>query len=265
MSLKDKIGQLGSNSLKKFEYTTTLDDKDAASLADALKTNTSCTEVVLANVGISDGVGFAAVLSENKTILKLDLGYNKLDAVAITLLCEALKTNSSLTELKIHRQETDMGPICEETLASIYLTNTTLTRCYATLHNRKFNGDNTRGEVRNKEIFRRKEQGKDWLDLDPARKEEYMKVQEAARAEEASALALANAPISARVESTGGPYTMKQLTCKIDFLPEDVPSGSKETFLSDTEFEAVFKMDKAAFAALPGWKKTTKKKEAKIN
>ena len=42
----------------------------------------------------------------------------------------------------------DCGPEIEEKLVSLYDTNVTLTRLYATLHNRKFNGDNTRGEVR---------------------------------------------------------------------------------------------------------------------
>jgi hypothetical protein len=52
---------------------------------------------------------------------------------------------------------------------------------------------------------------------------------------------------------------LTELTKK-DSLPPGVDSGKKEEYLSDADFEAVFKMKKDAFAKLPGWKKTELKK-----
>ena len=49
-------------------------------------------------------------------------------------------------------------------------------------------------------------------------------------------------------------FTLLQLTSG-DALPDGVDPTKKETYLDDTEFEAVFKVDKATFAALPQWKK----------
>ena len=58
-----------------------------------------------------------------------------------------------------------------------YGTNTTLQRCYATLHDRSANQNNTRGETRNKTIAARKAKGADWMDLDPARRAEWAAMQ----------------------------------------------------------------------------------------
>jgi len=267
MSLAAKIEGLTSNTAKKFEYDVDLDSKDMTAICEALQANTSCEEVVIANTGVQDSgaIQFAAVLEKNTTMTKLDLGYNKITAVGVEALALALANNTSVLEVKLHRQEKDMGPAAEEKLCVLWETNVTLTRLYATLHSRKFNGDNTRGEVRNKEIMRRKEAGRDWLDLDPARKEEFLVQQTAARKKAEEEAALTNAPISAKIESTGGPYTYKQLTCAKEFFPDDVITGNKETFLSDEEFATVFGMDKEAFGKLPKWKQNGQKKDKKLH
>merc|ERR1712038_1074161 len=72
---------------------------------------------------------------------------------------------------------------------------------------------------------------------------------------------LANAPISAKIESTGGPYTLKQLTCKKEFRPDDIDPKNLEQSLADDEFETLFEMNKEAFGALPKWKKQNLKKK----
>jgi len=105
----------------------------------------------------------------------------------------------------------------------------------------------------------------DWLDLDPQRVEEYKAQQEELRIKREAELAAANAPISAKIESTGGPYTLKQLTCAKEFLPDDVDPTKKEIYLSDADFLTVFKMDKAKFEALPKWKQTNEKNQRKLN
>lgn len=267
MAFSAKVESIKSNAVGKFEYDVELDIKDVELLTDALKSNTSCEEVVLARTGIDDSgaAKFAEVIKENSSIKKLDLGYNNITGVGIEALAEAIAGNTTLLEVKIHRQEKDMGPAYEEKLCAIWKTNVTLVRLYATLHDRKFNGDNTRGEVRNKEISRRKAAGRDWIDLDPARVEEYRAIQDAERKKKAEADAIANAPISAKIESTGGPYTYKQLTALKEYLPDDLDYSAKESFLTDEEFQSIFEMDKEAFGKLPKWKQTQKKKDKNLN
>lgn len=266
-TLKDRIAKLADNTAgNKFEETNDLTMAQVEAICEGLKKNTTVTEVILAKTGITDDGAklIAEVLETNTTLKKLDIGYNKI-CHSIEALGLALAKNSCLEEMKIHRQEKDCGPEIEEKLVSLYDTNVTLTRLYATLHNRKFNGDNTRGEVRNKEISRCKKDGKDWLHLDPARKEEYKKQQDAARAAAAEKAAAENAPISAKIPSTGGPYTLKQLTSDREYWPDDVELSKRETYLSDEDFLTVFGMDKEAFAKLPKWKQGGIKKEKKLN
>ena len=47
-------------------------------------------------------------------------------------------------------------------------------------------------------------------------------------------------------------------------VPPGVDPELKETYLSDTEFNEVFRMTKAAFSALPRWKRDAKKKEVSL-
>lgn len=260
------IGQVKSNSTTAIIIGgTPCDDTSLSTLADALKDNTSVTSVQLENVEMGDsaGVKLAKALAVNKTITLLDIGYNKLTAPTMIALGEALKTNKTLNELKIHRQENDMGPAAEKILIEFWKENTTLTRMYATLHDRLANNTNTKNEVRNKEISKRKSAGKSWDDLnpDPEVKKAYMAAQETVRAAEAAAKAATDAPISEKVASTGGPYTLKQLTCAKDFLPDDVdPIKGRETYLSDEDFQTVFGKSKEEFGALPKWKRANLKK-----
>jgi len=57
-------------------------------------------------------------------------------------------------------------------------------------------------------------------------------------------------------------YTYEELT-KHPF-PKGVPPDRREEFLSDEEFEKVFKMKRVAFNALQSWRKVQKKKEVKL-
>lgn len=266
MSIKEKLAEIQSGGAK-FEHATDVTLAMVQEICDVLKSSSTCTEIVLANVGVDDEGAklFAEVISSSTTLKKIDLGYNKITGPGVEVIANALAKNTSVTELKLHRQEKEMGRASEEILVAIYGTNTTLTRMYVTLHDRKFNGDNTRGEVRNKEIERRKATGKDWIDLDPARKEEYKAQQEALRKKQAEEEAKANAPISSKIESTGGPYTYKQLTAPREFWPDDVELAKRETYLSDEEFQTVFGMSRADFGKLAGWKKNGLKKDKKLN
>lgn len=269
LSIADRIAAVADNcdSLEISEAALTSAQTEA--LAKALETNTNVTNVNLENKGIElhGGLAMAEMLKVNKTLKTLDLGYNSLPSEAIVALGEAMKVNTTLETLKIHRQAKDYGSSAEEALVTLWTVNTTMTRLYATLHDRRCNQTNTAGEVRNKEIQRRIEAGKSWDELnpDPVVKAAYQAKQEQERKEAAAAAAAANAPISEKVASTGGPYTLKQLTCNSEFLPDDIDKGNKETHLSDEEFESVFKMSKSDFEALPKWKRANKKKELKLH
>jgi hypothetical protein len=272
-TVTDLIAQVAANnsSITKLEipFAAALNASQSTALGEALKGNTTITEVDLANKGL-DGTGGAAmveVIRANSTIKKLDLGYNAIPGDVIAEIGRALATNTSLEEVKLHRQAADYGNKNEEELVKLWDTNTTLTRLYCTLHDRRCNSTNTRGEVRNKEISKRKQNGKPWDDLnpDPEVKARYQEQEAAKRAEAAAAAAAANAPITAKVESTGGPYTLKQLTCAKDFLPDDLDVSKKETYLPDEDFQELFKMDKEAFAALPAWKRLNLKKQHNLH
>jgi len=244
-----------------------LNSKQFSEIFEGLKTNTCVTEVKLEKMGMGDkdGITFGDVIASNSTITYVDIGYNKIKGDGMKAIGEALKTNSSIVEMKIHRQESDMGTAAENVIVELWKTNLTLQRLYATLHDRRCNQANTRGEVRNKEIAARIKAGKTYEDLDPATCEAWAAKQKEIAEEKKAALKLANAPVSAKVESTGGPYTLKQLTCKSEFLPDDIDKKKKETYLTDEEFESVFGMDREAFGALAKWKQNGQKKKFKLH
>ena len=58
--------------------------------------------------------------------------------------------------------------------------------------------------------------------------------------------------VEALVEAGGATYTLEQLT---GGCPDGVNPDEKELYLSDAEFEVVFKVDKATFEKLPKWKR----------
>jgi advillin len=64
----------------------------------------------------------------------------------------------------------------------------------------------------------------------------------------------------AAAAATGGEYTYAQLKGNPCEVQSSIDPKGKEKYLSETEFQEVFKMDKTAFAALPGWKS----KKAKV-
>eukprot|EP00946_MAST-07B_sp_MAST-7B-sp1_P003696 g3696.t1 len=59
-----------------------------------------------------------------------------------------------------------------------------------------------------------------------------------------------------------GFYTLEQLQSTP--LPPGVDKTKRESYLDDQSFESLFGMDKASFAALPGWKRNAAKKKHKL-
>jgi len=62
--------------------------------------------------------------------------------------------------------------------------------------------------------------------------------------------------------STVKKFSYAQLTTEP--LPEGVDLANKDQHLNDQEFQTVFGMDRAAFNALPAWKKANLKKKVKL-
>jgi len=236
-------------------------------IAEALKTNNVVDKVILEKCEIltNGAIALAEALKVNTTITNFDIGYNKIDGNGMAALAEAFTNNSTLILVKVHRQEKDMGSKAETAFANLWKTNTTLQRCYVTLHDRRCNQENTKGEVRNKSIAACIKQGKNWDHLNPAMQEEQAAKRQKELEEKKKAEDEANKPIDSKIESTGGPYTLKQLSCQKQYLPDDVDTNKKETYLSDEEFEEVFKISKAEFSKLAKWKQTAKKKALKLH
>jgi hypothetical protein len=272
-ALQEALKRIADNDEKVTTFRVTewkgaaVGSKAFVALADALKTNTHIVELDLQGMGVTtqDAVALAEAIAVNSSLTKLNLSYNSIGPDGIIAVAQALAKNKSITEGKIERQNQEYGVAAEQEVAKIYQTNVTLTRLYSTLHDRSCNQDNSRGEVRNKEIARLREKGMDWLHLDPARKEEYATKQAAERERKKEEAKLLDVAITSKIESTGGPYTLKQLSVAKDLLPDDIDLNNKENSLSDEEFQQVFGSDKTAFAALPAWKKAAAKKAKNLH
>ena len=77
---------------------------------------------------------------------------------------------------------------------------------------------------------------------------------QAAEAEASSAADKAAADRAAAQEEEAGTFPYSQLQTAP--FPDGVDSGKREQYLGDREFQEVFGMDKSAFAALAGWKRS---------
>jgi len=238
------------------EYTT--------ELIQALKNNDVVTNVEVANCGISNSGAeqFAELLKGNKTIKRLDLSNNKIDSSGQQTIFVALKENSTLEELLLLGNAVP-GEQCLTTLVETFDHNTTLLNIVWRLESRQSFKIN-QCITRNKEIERRKKLGKSIDDLDPnIRRETEKRILE----ERASGLPKFVAPEvevepDEAPEATGGPYALKVLQRKN--LPTDVDPNRKEDYLSDEEFQQIFKTSRENFASSPQWKRKQAKKDAKL-
>lgn len=269
MSLASKIEAIAANDASIIELNLANDpigDVNHKALIEALKGNTTVKKISLERTGLTDEIGalWGPLIASTTSIEDLDLGYNKV-AAGMAQIGEGLKTNKSITQIKLHRQDKDMGSAVEAVFAEFWAVNTTLKGCYVTLHDRTCNQKNTRGEIRNKEIGCRIRDGRSYEDLDPATCDEWAKKQKLKREQEAAEAVAANAPITSKVPSTGGPYTYKQLTCPAEFRPDDVDVMDRPKFLADDEFVSIFNIPREEFAALPKWKANGKKKDVQLH
>lgn len=148
--------------------------KYASSIAEALLTNTSVTDLDLSNCGIptSNAHDFAEVLKKNKTLKVLNLSKNKISSEGIEEILASLKENSSLVEINL----LDAGPsrLGESALSALCTsleTNVTLIKVIWRLDSRQA-WKITKFLSRNMEIERRIAQGKPVDDIHPAFKKD---------------------------------------------------------------------------------------------
>jgi len=100
---------------------------NAATLAEALKTNTTLTELDLSNNNLNAAGAAALVeaLNTNTTLTVLHLSNNNLNAAGAAALAEALNTNTTLTVL--HLSNNNLNAAGAAALAEALKMNTTLT------------------------------------------------------------------------------------------------------------------------------------------
>jgi len=242
-------------------------DELAAEIAEALKTNTHCVELKLPGCGIS-GTGAAALadmLKVNSTITKLDLEKNNIDTAGIQAIGMMLRENKSLVEMNLLNQS--LGAPGETALTAFvesFEFNTTLMNIIWRLTSRqsfKINACITR----NNEIARRVKAGMSIDDICPNKRREAANKLLAERGPDGTPgkwVAPPSEEITEKIESRGGPYTLKEMTAKRELLPDDVDPDKREDYLSDDDFKKVLNMDRDEFAKSPGWKRRQKKKDA---
>lgn len=249
------------------DYSAELDEDQWEALADALAHNTTVTELLLDNSNLENvhGVLLAKALETNKCLKACDVKYNKLGIPAFESFAEMLNKNDTLEVLKIDFQKILQGPDVERKFAAAFDVNTTLLELRLRIKEKAAETAVLNGEVRNKQIAKRKEAGKDWADLDPARRDEYAAKQAAEREVARKIEEEEKAPVASKVPSTGGPYLYKELTALIEFQPDDVEKKQKEQYLSDDKFQELFECTKEEFAGWPKWKKKSTKKKLNLH
>ncbi|XP_078379483.1 uncharacterized protein LOC144662531 isoform X1 [Oculina patagonica] len=86
-----------------------LGDAEASSLAEAIKVNTTMTELSLGENYISDtGVAFLAeAIKVNSTMTRLSLGGNYISNIGVAFLAEAIKVNETLSEFSLRTHSVD--------------------------------------------------------------------------------------------------------------------------------------------------------------
>jgi len=240
-------------------------DDYAIPLAKALAGNTIVTEVKLSDCGISSqgAIAFAEALKTNQIITLLDLSSNRIDNAGIQAILESLRYNNALLELHLLGNQ-EPGEIALSILVESFEYNTALLNIIWRLTSRQSFKVN-QCLTRNKEIDRRKKTGKSVDDIDPnIRRETEKRI----LAERESGVGVKFVPPEVEQEptepypATGGPYPLKVLQVKKEYLPSDVNPDKREEYLSDEDFQKALKMGKNDFAKSPTWKRNQKKKDA---
>mmetsp|Transcript_22590 Transcript_22590/g.67689 ORF Transcript_22590/g.67689 Transcript_22590/m.67689 type:complete len:201 (+) Transcript_22590:42-644(+) len=105
--------------MKTFEY--------CEKIADAMKTNTNCTELILKGNEITnaDCAHIKTLLATNKSLTTLNLEANKIDSEGSILIAEGIKANTTLTTL-ILLGNGPFGESCMDAWLDAFTDNITL-------------------------------------------------------------------------------------------------------------------------------------------
>lgn len=108
----------------------TLTSEEKTKAANSFATNANVKILNLNSCGIDDefAIPLAYALKQNNAISKIFLEGNAISGVGITALFEALAENSSIEEMRLHKQSKTMNTSEEHMLADILLPNITLTK-----------------------------------------------------------------------------------------------------------------------------------------
>ena len=106
-----------------------------ASLAEAIKVNTTLTQLTLSNnnIGAAGAASLAEAMKVNTTLTQLTLSRNNIGAAGAASLAEAMKVNTTLTELDLRKN--NVGAAGAASLAEAIKVNTTLTQLYLSHNN----------------------------------------------------------------------------------------------------------------------------------
>eukprot|EP01096_Ripella_sp_DP13-Kostka_P009879 TRINITY_DN3809_c0_g1_i2.p1 TRINITY_DN3809_c0_g1~~TRINITY_DN3809_c0_g1_i2.p1 ORF type:complete len:312 (+),score=185.82 TRINITY_DN3809_c0_g1_i2:107-937(+) len=241
-------------------------DENTIAIAQGLKTNTNLKELNLGGNGISvsGATALAEALKVNSTLEKLNLEKNSIDNEGLQAIAAAIKDNKGLVELNLFGQGREPGEGVLSTFIESFEYNTSLKNIIWRLTSRqsfKINACITR----NNEIKRRLAAGKSVDDIDPnIRRETEARV----LAERAAGLPKfekkEEEEITSAPEATGGPYPLRVLQAKKEFLPADVDSNKREDFLSDDDFQTAFGESRESFNSSPVWKRKQKKQQLNL-
>lgn len=265
MSLSNAIAAIAANDSSVSRFSNKgqpMSTSQLETLGKALRDNTYLTDLDLDKAGVTNAVGLllGESLKTNRTLTVLSMKAHKMGAEGVTAVAEALTDrDASLLTLNLE-DAAPCGTAAEQALATMFTKNINLVSVYIKAMDMQSRLRITEGEVRNRTISTCRAKGVDFLAHDPARIDEWKAILEERRQAEKAEKAKANAVIDGPVAPTGGPYTFKQLTCLKEWLPSDIDVKIKETYLTDAEFQEVFKMAKEEFAKLPAWKRNREKK-----
>ena len=106
--------------------STFIGDAGAASISEAMEVNTTLTQLNLwrNHVGAAGAASLAEAMKVNTTLTQLNLYHNNIGAAGAASLAEAMKVNTTLTQLNLWRN--DIGDAGAASLADAMKVNTTL-------------------------------------------------------------------------------------------------------------------------------------------
>lgn len=139
-------------------------------IAAALPNNTHCTELLMkgCNVSTDNAKTLATGLASNNVLKKLDLESNRIDPAGILAIVLALRSNTSLVEVRIQNQKSQFGNEAETAIADMMEVNTHIEKIPLTLKNGGARVRVNKYETRNREFNRRRKKGETIAAVEPS-------------------------------------------------------------------------------------------------